>query len=736
MSSNTDNVANSGERVVTTLCSSHCGGGCPLKVHVKDGVITRIEADDDEEQTQIRACLRGRAYRQRVYAPDRLKYPLKRTGARGEGKFDRISWDEALDTVARELKRIIDTYGPASVVHWVSAGDAGVLHEGWRRMSRLFCLMGGYTRPWGLHSYEGGIFAELASFGTAWTASSRDDMLNSRLIVMWGWDPVLTIQNTNTTWYLAQAKENGAGIVSVDPRYTNTAATFTDQWIPIRPGTDAAMLIAMAYVMIMENLQDQEFLDKFTVGFDIFKDYVLGKEDGVMKKPAWAEAITGVPSDTIKKLAEEFAKTSPAALIAGIGPGRSAYGEQYHRAAITLAAMTGNVGLSGGSSGQKSWGPLGVGVMGSTHKIPPNPVGAEGPPPRDKFPTRGQYIYGQGSVNVFKMTDAFIKGKAGGYPADYKFLWTTGSNIVNQWPNTNRIVEALNNLEFFVTEEQFMTATARYADIVFPMTTFMERRDVGMGQSLPLFYAYKDKIVEPLAETKDPLDVARGLAERLGLAEYDDKTNDEWLDKVLSASDIPDVEAFKKDGIYKIQLPEPKVAFSQEISDPENHPFPTPSGKIEIYSQTLAEMDHPKAPPIPKYVESWESLNDPLAEKYPLLLITTHFARRAHTQFDNLPWLRELMTQAVKISTVDAEPRGIKDGDMVKVFNDRGAMVIPVEVTERIMPGVVDVPQGAWFTPDPDGVDRGGCPNVLTRDEPSPGGAMPCNTGLVQVEKA
>jgi len=735
-SSSTESVAGSSERVVTTLCNSHCGGGCPLNVHVKDGVITRIEADSDEEQTQVRACLRGRAYRQRTYAPDRLRYPLKRVGARGEGKFERVSWDEALDTVARELKRIVDTYGPASVVYWVSGGDAGVLHDTWRRMSRLFCLMGGFTRPWGLHSYEGGIFAELASFGTAWTGSSRDDLLNSRLIIMWGWDPVSTIQDSNTTWYLAQAKEKGIRIISVDPRYTNTTATFADQWIPIRPGTDAAMLIAMAYVIIVENLQDQEFLGKYTVGFDVFKDYVLGKEDGVPKTPAWAEAITGIPSDITKKLAEEYASSKPAALIAGIGPGRSAYGEQYHRAAITLAAMTGNVGKPGGSSGQKSWSPLGVGMMGSAHKIPPNPVDAGTPPPKDKFPTRGQYIYGHGSVNVFRITDAFIKGKAGGYPADYKFFWTTNSNIVNQWPNTNRIVESLNNLEFFVTEEQFMTATARYADIVFPMTTFMERRDVGMGQSLPVFYGYRDKIVEPPGEAKAPLDVARGLAERLGLADYDDKTDDEWLDKILSASDIPDVEAFKKEGIYKLQLPEPKVAFSAEISDPENHPFPTPSGKIEIFSQMVADMNHPKLPPIPKYVEAWESLDDPLAGEYPLQFISTHIGRRAHTQFDNIPWLRELMPQAVKINTIDAEARGIKHGDMVKVFNHRGTMIIPVQVTDRIMPGVVDVPQGAWFAPDASGVDRGGCANVLTRDEPSPGGALPSNTGLVQIEKA
>jgi len=184
-----------------------------------------------------------------------------------------------------------------------------------------------------------------------------------------------------------------------------------------------------------------------------------------------------------------------------------------------------------------------------------------------------------------------------------------------------------------------------------------------------------------------------------------------------------------------VKLPEPHVAFKEQIEDPMNHLFPTPSGKIEIYAQHLADMNHPELPPIPKYIETWENRNDPLAQKYPLQLITTHFLRRAHTQFDNLPWLREIQTQTISIHSADAQARNIHDGDRVRVFNDRGEMIIPARVTERIMPGVVDIPQGAWFDPDENGIDRGGSVNVLTKDEPSPGGALASNTALVQVEK-
>lgn len=734
MTNSGNSKASQAEQVIPTICASHCGGSCLLKVHVKNGVITRIETDNGAEP-QLRACLRGRAYRQRVYAPDRLKYPMKRVGARGEGRFERISWDEALDTVASEIRRVKDTYGPSAILYWVSGGDQGVLHDSWRRMSRLFCLLGGFTRPWGLHSYEGAIFAELATYGNAWVTDTRDNLLKSRLIILWGWDPANTIADTNTMWYLIQAKEAGVKIVSIDPRYTDTAAILTEEWIPIRPGTDAAMLIAMANVIVEENLQDQAFLDKYTVGFEKFKDYVLGKEDGIAKTPNWAESITGVPASVIARLAREYATLKPAALMAGIAPGRTAYGEQYHRAAITLAAMTGNIGVPGGSAAGKAWSIMNLLRVGSGLRIPPNPVDAETPPPKDKLPNRSTgYVYGHGTVNIFRLTDAILKGKAGGYPADYKLIYLSNSNIVNQWPNSNKVAEALKKLEFVVVEEQFITATAKFADILLPTCTFLERNEVVTG-AYPLFYGYRRKIIEPLYESKSPLQIANELAARLGLENYNDKSEEELLTQILQNSDIPDLDSFKKQGIFKVALPKPYIALSKEIENPESHPFPTPSGKIEIYSQLVANMKNPKIPPIPKYIETWESLNDPLARKYPLQLITTHFKRRAHSQFENIPWLRELEPHTIKINPVDAQTRGIKDGDLVMVFNDRGKMVIPAKVTERIMPGVVDIPQGAWYNPDENGIDRGGCANVLTKDEPSPGGALPSNTALVEVVK-
>ncbi len=718
------------EKVVPTICASHCGGTCILRVHVRDGIITKIETDNGEEP-QLRACLKGRAYRQRVYAPDRLTFPQRRVGTRGEGKFTRITWDEALQTVSKELKRIGNLHGPESILYLYSAGDVCQLHNA-QTIHKLLCLAGGYTRLWGARSFQGGITASLASYGTIRTNNSRDDLLNSRLIILWGWNPANTVTGTNTSWYLAQAKEAGAKVISVDPRFTDTAGFFADQWIPIRPGTDAAMLIAMAYVLLKKGLHDQSFLDRYTIGFEEFQEYVLGKEDGEAKTPSWAEEITGVRADTIEDLAVEYATNKPAALMAGIAPGRTAYGEQYHRAAIILASMTGNIGIHGGSAAGRAWESGLWYPYKMRHGLSFKPIG--GCTPQEKAGKEDQATqYTPSGIHHVFMPEFVLEGKEGGYPADIKLLIMANANYVNQQPNTNKIIKALKKLEFIVILEQSMTASAKFADILLPTTTFLERNDINFGVGTP-FYGFTKKVIKPVGECKSHLEIARELAVYMGI-DYGQETEDELLRADVEGSEIPDYEKFKDKGIYRLKLGKPYVAFQKQIEDPAHNPFPTPSGKIEIYSQDWANLQRPEIPPVPKYIETWEGQNDPLAKRYPLHLITTHFKRRTHTQFDNIPWLKELEEQTMLINSVDAAARDIKDEDKVRVFNDRGELVIKVKVTERIMPGVVDIPQGAWYNPDEKGTDQGGNPNVLTRNQPSPTGAFPYNTCLVQVLK-
>jgi len=726
-----------GEVIVRCTSAFDCGGRCPLRVHVKDGVITKIEGDDYAEPGQLRACLRGRAYRHWIYHPDRLKHPMKRVGERGSGKFEPISWDEAVETIVSELKRVKETYGN-SAIFYGGGGHLGALHTS-GPIATLLAQFGGYTTAYGNISSEGSVYAVMTSYGDVMVGHSRPDFLNSKLIIMWGWDPVRMISGTDCIYNLIQARDAGIKIISIDPRYHDSAQTLASEWIPIIPGTDTAMMVSMAYVMIKENLQDQAFLDKYTIGFDKFRDYALGIEDGVEKTPAWAEKICGVPAATIERLAREYATTKPAALMDCQGPARSAMGEQYNRCAILLTAMTGNIGKHGGSACGGLMG-IPIGHMFRSAGIPGmrNPTEAGGPSIRGTLDLNLRLVR---RFHVNTMWEGFLKGTAGGYPADIKMAWFAGGNALNQRANINKGVQAINGLEFVVAQDLFITTTARYADIVLPVSCFAEKNDLTRPWPSGPYFAYANKAIEPPGECKSDLEIANLIAKKMGFDGFDSLSEDEWLRKFVSenpeyAQYIKDYDKFKRDGIHRVELKEPIVAFQKQIEDPENNPFPTPSGKIEIFSQRIADLNEPLNPPIPKYVPTWENRNDPLFKKYPLQLLSPHPKVRVHSALHNVDWLKEVDPQRVWINSADAEARGICDGDEVMVFNDRGKMIIPAWVTKRITPGVVCLFEGAWYDPDENGIDRGGCPNVLTKDTYSPGGAAALKTCLVQVQKA
>ncbi|HLN61163.1 MAG TPA: DMSO/selenate family reductase complex A subunit, partial [Symbiobacteriaceae bacterium] len=603
--------------ILQTSCNTNCGGRCVINAHVKDGTIVRLETDPDPDtadQFGLRACLRGRSARQIVYHPDRLKYPMKRVGKRGEGKWERISWDEATTIIAKETKRLLDTYGPLSVWSHYASGIQG-LNRGDLWAQRLIGeYAGDFLQHYGTYSSGQTSYATPYTYGTGTTGNQRWEWQNSKLIILMGFNPAENVFGTNTMYYLRKAKEAGAKIVVIDPRYTDTAIAVGDEWIPIRPSTDSALLDAMAYVMITENLQDQKFLDKYCLGFDeehmpegvpagqSYKTYVLGKgADGKAKTPEWADAITGIPAAKIRQLAREYATVKPGALVQGYGPQRHANGEQSVRSATLLASMTGNVGISGGWASGAGGQPFGV------------KTGA--------IPKKG----GKVAISCFLWTDAIVRGKemtakddliqgAEKLGTNIKGIFNmAGNTLINQHADINRTKQILSDetlCEFIVTSDLFMTPSAQWSDIVLPGASHFERENIVGTWGFGEYLMYSKPIIKPLYECRAEYDWMSEVAEKMGIGQQftEGKTAIDWLRSFTETTakshpDFPGFDEFRKKGIFKAKFSGPTVAFAAQIADPEKNKFPTPSGKIELFSKRLYDRKQPDTvPAVPKYV--------------------------------------------------------------------------------------------------------------------------------------
>jgi anaerobic dimethyl sulfoxide reductase subunit A len=734
--------------VATVLCNNDCGGRCHLKAHVKDGKVVRISTDDapdSQQRPQLRGCLKGRSLARFFVNPNRLTYPLKRTGKRGEGRFQRISWDEAINIVADNLKRVLDEWGPGAVYVQYATGQEGVLNgSAWAR--RMMNLLGGHLGYYG--SYSSACLSYTAPFITGYRdTNSYQTLVHSKLIILNGFNPAETIFETNSNYYLAQAKQAGARVVVIDPRLSETAATFADEWIPLKPTSDAALFAAMAHVMIKEQLHDQEFLDRYCLGFDeehlpegvprgqSFRSYILGVDDGIAKTPEWAAPITGVEAETIRRLAREYATTKPAQLIQGLGPQRHASGELSVRAGITLACMTGNLGKLGGGWGGGE-GSRRVGL----------PVGG--------IPTGTNKV--QAAIPVFLWTDAIVRGTemteadgvtGGPLTSNIKFIFNLASNtLLNQHADINRTAKILADeslCSFLVVSDHFMTPSARFADLVLPGDHSFERNDIGLPWTGERYILFGNKVVEPPPECKNEYWWLGRVAEKLGIGQEftEGRSHDEWLQQIVADArtqepSIPEFDKLRKSGLYR-QDPQEYTAFAKEIADPEANPFPTSSGKVEIFSRALYDRHDVHIPAIPRYTAVREGAEEREAERYPLQCIGPHSKTRTHSIYDQDEWLEEAEPHAMSIHPEDARVRQVHDGDRVKVFNERGALFIHARVTNRVRPGVVVIPEGAWYTPDPDGACLRGCINVLTSQDATPlahGSAQ--HTLRVQVKKA
>lgn len=786
-------------KVIHTTGRNNCGGRCVIHAHVRNGIIEKLTTDTKEAAgcgAPLTACVRGMNYHKTFLGEDRLRYPMKRVGPRGEGAFERISWQEAVDIIAGEWIRIRDTYGPGSRYVNYATGISALM-RGNTLAKRLLSLDGGFLDYYNSYSTACIRQATDLMYGTNRTGNSLEDWLNTNLIILWGHNPAETRFDT-TMYYLKKAREKGIPVVVVDPRKNDTVLALDGEWIPIRPATDSAMMDAMAYVMIEEGLVDREFLDRCCLGFDkehmpegidpseCYLSYVTGEKDGVPKSPQWAEGITGVEKETIRKLAVRYATARPAALIQGYGPQRNGYGEQIARGGILLACMTGNVGVKGGwASGTADNG---------VHRMPSFPM------PPNPYPmripvflwtdgvVRGHEMTGLDGVTVTgdvreavrrwnpeiagwseqKMgTDVPAPGQEAVWKADMDkpgqeaeenqvhlasdikmILNLAGNCLINQHSHINRTAEILKDTskcEFIVCSDLFLTASARFADILLPGVSMFECENITMPWQYGDFLGFNNKVIEPLFEGRFEYDWLSEVADRLGLKNEftQGRTAGQWLESIYNdlrrqETELPDYETFKREGIYRYRNNPRVIAFEKERKDPDKYPFPTKSGKIEIFSETVYRTKYRDfVPAIPRYVEPPEGPGDPLAARYPLQLIGWHTKRRCHSIHDNNQAMHKIDPQKLWMHERDAAARGISDGDEVLVWNDRGCIRIPVRITDRIMEGVTALSQGAWYRPDRDGVDRAGAVNVLTSLRPTPyAKGNPQHTNLVEVKKA
>ena len=755
------------------------------------------------------------AYKNRVNSPNRTMYPLRRVDwdpkgernpqNRGKSRYVRISWDEATDIVASELKRIQKKYGTTAVLAQADGhGETKVVHAAHGCCRRLLALMGGYTwQTRNPDSWEGWYWGAKHVWGCepvgkqSSTNILPDIAENAGMILFWGCDPETTTwgwggQTVSRLCYWFTELDIKQIYVCPDLNYG--AAVHADKWIPILPNTDAALHLAIAFTWITENNYEKDYVATHTVGFDKFEEYVLGREDGIPKTPKWAAKITGVPARIIKALAREWASKKTSIAHCNGGPGiRGPYATEPARLEVILLGMQ---GLGKPGCHQLSfieWGLFGK-WDAPTWKIGDDTNPAPGPV---VYPNVTSVNQGYTEKNLPRqiipkllvpeailnpplswygntlcrslIEDQFVKYS---YPAEgcpeIRMIWTDTPSWMSCWNNSNRMADAFRSpqIEFVLAQHPWLENDCEFADIILPACTKFELNDIGVD----VFTAeYKTifldgKCAEPRGESKSDYEIVCAIADKLGmLEEYTGgETEAGLIKRGFETSGVQDMitwEEFREMGYYVVPTnPDWKkkdVGMRKFYEDPENNPLKTPSGKLEFYSQRLAERfpDDKERPPVPHWIEKGESHDERLsserAKKYPLLIVSNHPRWRVHSQHDDMKWLREIETckitgpdgyayQTMWINPVEALKRGIKHGDIVRVFNERGGVLCGAYVTERLMPGTVYVDHGARYDPIvPGGFERGGAINTITPHKPTSRNAtgMAVCGFLVEVER-
>ncbi|GIW07750.1 MAG: biotin sulfoxide reductase [Dehalococcoidia bacterium] len=720
----------------------HSHWGAFLAQPTPSGIAVRPRPDDPDPSPILHSFRTART------AAVRIPQPMARRGwlehgpqpddRRGRDPFVPISWPEALDLVAAELKRVRTQHGSVAIFGgsygWASAGK---VHAAPTLVHRFLNLGGGYTRS--VNTYSSGAGSVIlphvvgpASFVSRGSVTWQDIVDHGEVVIAFGGMAPKNrqVEGGGPSRHLAgeamrRARERGVQFILVSPLRDDVQDALEARWIAPRPATDTALMLGLAYVLETEGLADRAFLDRYTSGYPEFRRYLLGETDGQPKTPAWAAAICGIDAETIVGLARELVGKRTLISVS-YSLQRAEFGEQPVWMGLTLAAMLGQIGLKGGGFAY----PLGA-------------FASDGEPPASAhFPSLPQ---GKNPVSDFipvaRIADLLLHpgeefdydGHRLRYP-DIRLVYWAGGNPFHHHQDLNRLRRAFARPDTIVVHEPFWTATARHADIVLPVTLTLERNDIGQGVDDPVIIAMH-QIVPPFAKARDDYAVFADLADRLGYGELftEGRSADEWLRYLYnqfqrSLADrgitIPSFDEFWDAGeVHVPPLPRREPPIEAFRRDPDAFPLPTPTGKIEIFSTTIAAFGYDDCPGHPSWLEPREWLGAPLAARFPVQLVANQPATRLHSQLDfgeTSLAAKVAGREPIRIHPDDAAARGIASGDIVRVFNDRGAFLAAAIVSDALRPGVAQIATGAWFDPDdpdkPIAMCVHGNPNAVTRD--------------------
>ncbi|MEE4358778.1 MAG: molybdopterin-dependent oxidoreductase [Desulfococcaceae bacterium] len=835
---------------MTEQVFTNCTNAGPVSVYVKDGKVTRIRplVADEKDFRPWTIEAGGKKYsppkkfavapyvhaeRRRLYSDERIRYPMKRVDFdpngernprnRGKSPYVRISWDEALDIVAGEMKRVKDTYGGSAISGMTSShhnwGIVGYKMGPFARFMNMFEFTPVLDNP---DSWEGWHWGATHTYGFFWRLGMpeqydllEDSLKNTEMIVFWSNDPDSTrgtYTGQDSALWRQWLREKGVKTVFIDPYHNYTAGLMEGKWIAPRIGTDTAMAMAIAHVWITEDTYNKDYIQNRTIGFETFKKYVLGEEDGQPKTPEWAEKESGIKARVIRSLAREWA-AKRTVLSGGARGGeggacRQAYATEWARMMVLLQAMQG-LGAPGRSiwgttmgapSDTECWFPAyadlqgRIATTGAARHLPINttkqrlwrltlPEAVLSPP----VSWYGEGFCGQSLEQQFRHFEYPMKGYS-----EIKMFYRYGGSFMGTLSDTSKWVRMYQSpkLEFVVNQDIWYNSETRMADIILPACTNFEREDVGEWGACGGYTVHassgcnyriivrEQKCIEPLWESKSDYEIFSLIADRLGLKETftDGKTELEWVKTFFDISDLPKYiswEEFNKKGYCIINIKDDYKATPSLRWFHDGRPCDTPdlnnpkrksekanelgtySGKIEFVSESLKKHfpDDEERPLSPRYIPSWEGHRSELFTKYPLQLLSPHPRFSFHCHYDkHTDWLDDIPVHRIKkdgyawwparIHTDDAAARGIRNGDIVRLYNDRASVLCIAVVTERVRPGIIhSYASSAKYDPlipgNADAVDKGGCVNMLTPSrmvsKNAPG--MTPNSCLIEIER-